>query len=182
MSPRKLRLVVDVVRGQKVEPALDQLKFIKKLAGKPVMKLINSAVANAENNFSLVKSNLFIKEIRVDEGPTLKRWLPRAHGRATPLRKKTGHISLVLAEIKESGERKAKKQKLEAPTKMSVRPKEEGELKVGRKEEEKKEEVLSEEAKGKIKPEIKPEGRRGHGKIEGGKKGFVGKLFQRKSG
>ena len=102
MSPRKVRLVADVVRGLAVEKAMDQLVFVKKHAVRPIEKLLNSAVANAENNFELEKKNLYIKEIKINEGPTLKRWKPRARGRATPIRKRTSHIDIVLAELVES--------------------------------------------------------------------------------
>ena len=98
-SPRKIRLVVDVIRGMETIKALDQLKFVNKEAKKPVIKLINSAIANAENNYELDKNNLYIKEIKVDDGPTTYRWMPRAHGRATPLRIRTIHINLILAYI-----------------------------------------------------------------------------------
>ena len=81
ISPRKVRLVVDVIRGMEVVKALEQLQFINKRAARPVAKLINSAVANAEHNFELEKNNLYIKEIKVDEGATLHRWKPRARGR-----------------------------------------------------------------------------------------------------
>jgi len=97
-SPRKVRLVADMIRGLDVLAANDQLKFVDKRATKPILKLINSAIANAEHNDKLTKENLFIKEIRVDEGPTLKRWRPRAFGRAGAIRKRTSHISLILAE------------------------------------------------------------------------------------
>lgn len=182
MSAKKVRLVVDLVRGSEVGKALDLLKFTGKLAAQPVAKLINSAIANAEHNFSLAKDNLFIKEIRVDEGAALKRWMPKAHGRATPLKKHSCHINLVLEEIKASPKAKVKKTKLEAPVKLSTKPKEEEGIKIGKQEKE-KESAETEHEHGKIEPAAKPEGRRGHGKIEGGgKKGFVGKLFQRKSG
>ena len=108
MSAQKVRLVLDIVRKMPVEAALDQLKFINKKASLPVAKLIKSAIANGENTYSLDKSNLFIKEIKADEGVTLKRWMPRAHGRASAIRKRGCHVSVVLAEIKESGH-KAKK-------------------------------------------------------------------------
>ena len=71
----------------------------------PISKLVKSAIANAVNNFDLSEDNLYIKEIKVDEGPTLKRWMPRAHGRATPLRKRTSHVYVTLGEIKDSGEK-----------------------------------------------------------------------------
>ena len=108
-SPRKVRLVADLIRGLEVGHALDELKFVKKRSTAPLIKLINSAVANAEHNHKLKKENLFIKEIRVDQGPILKRWRPRAFGRAGAIQKKTSHISLVLAEIKPTGKEGGKK-------------------------------------------------------------------------
>jgi large subunit ribosomal protein L22 len=117
-SPRKVRLVLDLVRGMETKKALDQLRFCQKEAAVPVIKLVNSAIANAVNNFDLKADNLYIKEIKADEGRTLKRWLPRAHGRATVLRKRSSHIHIVLAEIKKSDVKGPKKQKLEAPVKL----------------------------------------------------------------
>lgn len=96
MSPKKMRLVLDVIRRMDVEEAENQLKFIPKQACRPILKLLNSAVANAKENYGLEKENLYIKEIRADEGPTLKRWMPKAHGRATPIRKRSSHISVIL--------------------------------------------------------------------------------------
>ena len=130
MSPQKVRLVAGIVRGMSAVKSLDQLRFINKLAAKPIIKLINSAVANATNNFELDKNNLYIKEIRVDEGATLKRWMPKARGRATPVRKRTSHISVVLAELVESGKTGAKKQKIEAPIKLGSKPKEDDGVKI----------------------------------------------------
>jgi len=118
-SPKKIRLVLDVIRGMDTEEALKQLQFINKDATKPIKKLLDSAIANATNNFSLEKSNLFIKEIRADGGPTLKRWKPRAFGRAAPIRKKSSHISIILAEKVESKDVVKKEQKLDAPVKIS---------------------------------------------------------------
>lgn len=186
MSPRKVRLVVDVARGKEVQAALEQLKFVNKLAVKPVVKLINSAVANAKHNFEIEPDNLYVKEIKVDEGPTLRRWMPRAFGRATPLRKRTSHINLVLSEIKESGVKQAKKQKIEAPIKLESKPKEEGEVKIVDKTKEIKEKMEEKEAaseKDKSIVDLRGEGRGKHTKIEGkSHKGFVGKIFRRKSG
>lgn len=98
MSPRKLRLVVDLVRGRSVEEARAQLQVLNKLAAEPVLKLLNSAVANAEKNFSLSPSRLFIKTFVADEGPTLHRWRPRAFGRSAPIRKRSTHLSIILDE------------------------------------------------------------------------------------
>ncbi|MFA5886476.1 MAG: 50S ribosomal protein L22 [Patescibacteria group bacterium] len=124
MSPRKARLVIDVVRQMSVDKALDQLKFINKLAAVPIAKLIKSAIANAQNTYSLEASNLYIKEIRSDEGVMLKRWMPRAHGRATSIRKRGCHISLILAEIKETGKAEKKVLKVADPVKLEKLAKE----------------------------------------------------------
>lgn len=98
VSPRKVRLVAGLVRGLDAEPALAQLKFSPKDAALPVAKLIQSALANAVENHKLKRDNLFVKEIKVDGGPITYRWLPRAYGRATPLRKKSSHLTVVLGE------------------------------------------------------------------------------------
>ena len=118
MSAQKTRLVLGLIRKLPVEEALDQLKFNNKLAARPVSKLIKSAIANAENTYNLEKSNLYIKEIRADEGVTLKRWRARAQGRASAIRKRACHISLTLGEIKDSGAKKKKELKIAKPVKL----------------------------------------------------------------
>jgi large subunit ribosomal protein L22 len=118
MSPRKARLVIDVIRKMPVETALDQLRFVNKLAAEPITKLLKSAIANGVNTYDLAENNLYIKEIRSDEGVMLKRWMPRAHGRATSIRKRGCHISVVLAEIKESGQKEKKVVKAADPVKL----------------------------------------------------------------
>ncbi|PKL72363.1 50S ribosomal protein L22 [Candidatus Kuenenbacteria bacterium HGW-Kuenenbacteria-1] len=96
ISSKKIRLVINVIRGMDVDKAEDQLKFITKRACQPILKLLNSAITNAEHNFDLKKKNLYIKEITVNQGPTLDRWMPRAFGRGAPIRKRTSHITIVL--------------------------------------------------------------------------------------
>lgn len=98
LSPRKARLVIDTVRGLDVEDALTKLEFLPKKAAYPVLKLVKSAIANAEHNDHLRKDNLYIKEVRADMGPMLKRMTPKAYGRAALIRKRMSHISIVLAE------------------------------------------------------------------------------------
>ncbi len=99
VSPRKARLVADLVRGKNAEQAIDILKFTPKKAAKDITKVIKSAVSNAEENHGVRDvSVLKIKEIKVDGGPVLKRYMPRAYGRATMIRKKTSHITVVLSE------------------------------------------------------------------------------------
>lgn len=98
ISPRKVRLVVDIIRGMSIEQAKIQLEFINKRATRPVLKLLNSALANAEHNFNLEKENLYISKIFVDEGATLKRARSRAMGKSAPIRKRTSHITVILDE------------------------------------------------------------------------------------
>lgn len=109
MGPRKVRLVVDMIRGRKVAKAQEILVLSKKAAARPILKLLNSALANARHNHNLVAENLCVKTIMVDGGPMLKRWMPKAHGRATPVRERTSHISLVLAEVAVKAKKKLSK-------------------------------------------------------------------------
>lgn len=99
MGPRKVRLVADMIRGKRVAKALEILALSRKLAARPIMKLLNSAVANAKHNYQLGMENLVVSTIMVDGGPMLKRWMPKAHGRATPVRERTSHINLTLTEV-----------------------------------------------------------------------------------
>ncbi|PJE57945.1 MAG: 50S ribosomal protein L22 [Candidatus Portnoybacteria bacterium CG10_big_fil_rev_8_21_14_0_10_36_7] len=99
IAPRKVRLVVNLVKKMPIEQAKAQLKFLSKRSTLPVFKLLKSAQSNAVQNFGIEKENLFVKEIKVDEARMMKRWLPRAFGRATPIQKKSSHISVVLEEI-----------------------------------------------------------------------------------
>lgn len=101
MSPRKVRLVVNTIRGLSVAAAETKLQFVPKLASEPVLKLLLSAVANANHNFHLQKEDLYVKSIVADGGPTLKRFRARAFGRAAPIRKRTTHITIVLADKKD---------------------------------------------------------------------------------
>lgn len=95
-SPRKVRLVADLVRGKKVSQALLELKYLPKRATEVMTKLISSAVANAKNNFKVSADDLVIKEISVDQGVTLKRYRPRARGVAKRINKRTSNIALTL--------------------------------------------------------------------------------------
>ncbi len=179
ISPRKVRLVIGLLRGQKIAAALGQLKFVGKLAATPVQKVLESAVANAVHNFDLSADNLYIKEIRVDGGPVLKRWLPRAHGRATPLLKRMSHINITLAEVTDSGVKKGRKIKADEPVKLGSAPKETEGVKVKEKTSAKPTETSEEKDKKIIDP--RREGRGGQGRSSG-KQGFTSKLFNRKAG
>lgn len=99
ISPRKIRLVMDQVRGKKVEEALNILSFAPQRGARVLRKLINSAVANASENSNVDVDTLYVKGVYADEGPILKRWRPRAQGRATRIRKRTSHLTVILEEI-----------------------------------------------------------------------------------
>jgi len=101
VSPRKARQVIDLVRGRDVGDALSVLKYTPRKAARMIEKVINSAVANAEHNNELEADNLYIKKAFVDEGPTMKRWRARAFGRATMIRKRMSHITIVVDEKEE---------------------------------------------------------------------------------
>lgn len=98
IAPRKVRLVVDLIRGKQLMEAYSVLKLTEKRATKPVEKLLKSAVANATNNYNMDSNKLFIKEVFVNEGPTLKRFLPRAKGSANQILKRTSNITIIVAE------------------------------------------------------------------------------------
>lgn len=98
VGPRKARLVVDLVRGKDVNEALESLTFLNKKSALMVKKLIESAVANAEQKQVIDVDNLYVKTIWVDEGPHMKRYIPKAQGRAAEIRKKQSHINVVLEE------------------------------------------------------------------------------------
>lgn len=100
ISPRKLRLVVDTIRLKPVAQAIAILNNMEKTASEPVLKLLNSAIANAVNNNGMEADRLYVKAIYVNEGPTLKRFRPRAHGRAYEILKRTSHITLVVSDVK----------------------------------------------------------------------------------
>ena len=101
IAPRKVRLVVDLIRGKQIGEAVAILRHTPKAASPVVEKVLKSAVANAEHNYELDINNLVVSEVFVDEGPTLKRFRPRAQGRASAINKRTSHITLVVSEKKE---------------------------------------------------------------------------------
>jgi len=101
ISPRKVRQVVDLIRGKGVGEAFAILKFTPNLSATAVEKVLKSAVANAEHNNEMSADRLVVKEVFVDQGPTLKRFKPRAMGRADQIRKRSSHITVVVSEKKE---------------------------------------------------------------------------------
>lgn len=170
-SPRKTRLIAKMLCGLDVKEAENQLKFLIKGSAPNFEKLLKSAVSNAENNFGLSKDNLYIKNISVNEGTKLKRWLPRAYGRASLILKRTSHIEMILAERVEGKDRKKLEKKHEI---KDVKPEEIKErIEKGKEEmkEEKKEKAKERETKEFIDEKKKAEG----------KQGFLKRVFRRKS-
>ena len=178
MSPRKVRLVTDSIVGMDVNAAFVQLDHVVKKTSGVMEKLLSSALANAENNFGMDRDNMFISSILVGEGARLKRWLPRAQGRATQILKRTSHIKLELEEKvegknrkskqeleKERAKRQAEKEKMikEATKELEEAEKEEKEEADAQKVSAKKVSVQKETAK------------------KGQDSGFLKKVFQRKS-
>lgn len=96
ISPYKVRAVLDVIRGKQYVEAVAILSTLNKSSCLPILKAVNSAAANAENNLNMNKDELFVAECFADQGPTLKRFMPKAHGKATSLLKRTSHITVIL--------------------------------------------------------------------------------------
>jgi large subunit ribosomal protein L22 len=125
ISPKKARLVADIVRGLNVIEAEHQLQFIRRKASPLILKTLRSAIANAEHNFGLKKENLYIKKILINQGPTLKRWTPKAFGRVTPIRRRSSHIEIVLEEVKPTEIKIKKKEETISTQKVETIPKKE---------------------------------------------------------
>lgn len=145
IAPRKVRLVADSIRGKKTGEAETILNFTVKKAARPLLKLLKTALADAQHNFHLDQNNFYIAKITVDEGPKTKRWMPRARGQASEIQKKTSHITLVLDEIE-----KGKKAKKKPPQKVKK------EVSAPEKEEKKIPAEKTEKVETVKKPEFKP--------------------------
>lgn len=167
-SPRKVRLVANMLKGMDTREAQDQLKFLTKGSVPHFDKLIRSAIANAENNFGLDKDNLYIKDIIVNEGTKLKRWLPRAHGRASLILKRTSNIEIILDEKVQGKKRKeVKKQEIKDLKEIEIKKK----ASVDKEKEEMKEMIKEREEKEFIDEKKKVSE----------PKGFLKRIFRRKS-
>ncbi len=179
ISPRKVKLVADLIKGMDALEAVSQLDVaIKKTSGY-LQKLLLSAIANGENNFGLAKDNLFVFDVQVGAGPTLKRWMPKAYGRAGQILKRTSKVRIILEERIEGKDRKSKEQ-LEKEKEERMK-KAAAELK--KEETEKKEEEKSKETKS-IKPEKLTEKNAKAGeniKQTAEKKSWKNTIFRRKS-
>lgn len=180
ISPRKVRLVADLIKNLDIEEAGIQAENIVKRSSPLMGKLLNSAVANAENNFGLDRNNLYVYDVRVGEGVKLKRWMPRAFGRASQILKRSSNITLILEERVEGRNRKTKQQMdKEKKEREEARKKSEQKMK----EEKLKKEKESEEAKKSNKfEEIKLKKKEENESKKGERKGgWVKKFFRRKS-
>jgi len=176
IAPRKVRLTAKLIRGLDVADALDQLEVQVKRSNPFMFKLLKSAISNGENNFGLDKNNLYIFDVIVDGGSTLKRWMPKAYGRAGQILKRTSQIEIILEERVEGKGRKSKEEleKLKQ-ARVDAQKKAEKEAKA---EADKKDEDEKKEEKTQVKSEKK--------EIEKGKKvekkgGITSKIFRRKS-
>lgn len=178
IAPRKVRLVTDSIVQMDSEAALVHLKHLTKRSGTPVEKLLQSALANAENNFGLDKSNMYISSILVGEGPRLKRWLPRAQGRATLILKRTTNIVMELDERVEGKNRKTKEQMVkERKQREAARAKREKEDAAKTEKEEKDATAADNKEKSSKKPDILKKETVNMNQ----ENGFLKKVFQRKS-
>ena len=172
VSPRKVRVSADMVRDCDVNEAIFRLESTVKKGNEPIRKLIESAMANAENNFDLNIEDLRVADIQVGEGITMKRWTPRAYGRATPILKRSSHVYLTL-EADEGAKKKAEKLSMEEEKDVVSEDKTEG-----------KEETI--ETANKEKDSISKDIKKGYFKSEGKRKesrekGWSKKIFRKKS-
>src|SRR3989344_3619214 len=151
IPPRKVRLVTGVLKGRDAMAAKHQLQYLPKRSSLPLSKLIDSALANAQNNFGLVKENMRIKDVVVDGGPVLKRFKPKGFGSTSPLAKRTSHVTVILEE-KVPGLKSERKIKTEEKVDKAIKSE-----------------------------ELKPETKRELGKKEGRIMAFTKKIFQRKA-
>ncbi|HXV26724.1 MAG TPA: 50S ribosomal protein L22 [Candidatus Paceibacterota bacterium] len=167
IAPRKVRLVAGLIKKKDIDAALDQLAHMSKRSAAPIVKLVNSAVANAENNYRMVRGNLFIKNLWVDEGIKLRRWQPKGFGRAGEIQKKTSRINLIL------DERVAGMRMQEGPAKKKAAESTDAQAEAGHDHDHDHEPAAVRKGPA-VTDEAKPKSR--------GLAGFGRRLFQRKSG
>ncbi|MFA5993617.1 MAG: 50S ribosomal protein L22 [Parcubacteria group bacterium] len=178
MPNRKVKLVADLIIGMDAQEAIDQMEATIKRSSPFMIKLLQSAIANGENNFGIDKGNMYIFDVVVKEGVTLKRWMPKAYGRATPIRKRSSQIEIVIAEKEEGKNRKTKEQvEKEKQARIDAKKKANKEVVDSKKEIEKDEiaEGSVKEAKAKGKTAVKKD-------ADAPNAGWANKVFRRKSG
>ena len=171
MPNRKVKLVADLIKGMDVKDALNQLDSTIKKSSPFVITLLNSAIANGENNFGIDRDNMYIFDVVVKEGVTLKRWMPKAYGRATPIRRRSSHIEIVIEERVEGKNRKTKEQlEKEKKDRMDAKKKIE------------KEPVEKEEKETKTTEKIEMKAKTDKSDSKASDKGWAKKMFNRKAG
>jgi large subunit ribosomal protein L22 len=178
MPNRKVKLVADLIIGMDVADAVDQLDATVRKSSPFMVKLLNSAIANGENNFGIDRHNMYVFDVIVKEGITMKRWMPKAYGRATPIRKRTSQIEIVIEEREEGKNRKSKEQlEKEKKARMEAKKKMEEERKNEEVEAEKEETIEGgvKEVKAKDKSGVKKD-------TAAPNAGWANKIFRRKSG
>lgn len=181
IAPRKTKLVADLIRGLDTGDALDQLEMTVKRTSLPMRKLLLSAIANAESNFGLDKNNLYVFDAVVGAGPTLKRWMPKAYGRAGQILKRTSQITITLEERIEGKGRKTKEELIKERTaKLKEKRKAEQEAREDQ-EKKDKEEKKEESAKAKKALGLGKEKEIDKGKKEKAKRSLTSRIFRRKS-
>jgi large subunit ribosomal protein L22 len=179
ISPRKVRLVTELIKGQDVKVASVQLKNTVKKSCPVIEKLLKSAISNAENNLGLDKDNLYVVDIKVGEGYRMKRWMPRAFGRASQIIKRTSKVTLTLEERIEGKNRKSKEQmEKEKKARVEAKKKLEKEIQEERAKLEKEGKVLEKDVNEVPFREKKSE----EDQKKSGGKGWMKKMFQRKAG
>jgi large subunit ribosomal protein L22 len=172
IAPRKSKLVADLIRGLDIDDALTQLDYTVKRSSSYMKKLLESAIANAENNFGLDRSNLYVFDVTIGAGPTFKRWMPRAYGRASMILKRSSKINIILEERIEGKGRKTKEQ-----MEKEKKQREEAKKKVEKERTEEKDKKEKETGKKpSFEKEIKDEDRK-----KEVKKTWANKIFRRKS-
>jgi large subunit ribosomal protein L22 len=181
ISPRKVRLVADLVRGLDVAEALSQIEASYKRGSLPLKKLISSALSNGENNLGVERSNMYISSIVVDAGPSLKRWMPKAYGRASQILKRTSQVEVILEERVEGKGRKSQKE-LEEARRIRMEEKIKKEKEMRKEMEEKEAGTRNQEVAANV-PEKNKEKSAEKGKVfeEKKSKGWSSRIFRRKS-
>ena len=174
MPNRKVKLVADLIIGMDIKDALNQLDGTVKKTSPFLIKLLESAIANGENNFGIDKDNMYIFDVIVKEGITLKRWMPKAYGRATPIRRRSSHIEIIIEERVEGKGRKTKDQlDKEKQARIDAKNKLEKEAIENQEKDEK-------EVKATEKTEVKAKATKSDSKASD--KGWAKKMFNRKAG
>lgn len=178
MPNRKVKLVADLIIGMDVKDALNQLEATARKTSPFLIKLLESAIANGENNFGIDKDNMFVLDVVVKEGVTLKRWTPKAYGRATPIRKRASHIEVVISERVEGKNRKTKDQlDKEKKARIDAKKKIEKEALASKKGTEE-----TDKAEGIVKESKAKDGDKMRKTADAPNAGWASKVFRRKSG